>query len=339
MVFLYGMPVLMNNSDRVSVLPLVYVLVGSFFVSHILGFVRGKGVRGVVDIFISGLNAFLLYIWVFVVAPKEWQSIIFTAWAIVFAFGAFTVTRVLRDRTPYYLYACISAALIAVATIIQFEGPMLAFVFTIEISAAVFASYKIHKDLMLSSRIGLFFAVPFILGFGVVASSLWNTGLLHTPFFTLLGLATMPIMLGVYLYRERSSGAIIRPEDVDSFRMNAGGLLAAGVFFALVFVWKTLHAVIKTEYLAVLWSLVIYTIAGLDAYFAGLRKKVKSLVVSGGLLLGFVAARLLLVDIRDMDVAGRFLTFLAIGVLFTGSAFYTRTLNKKASDEVRITVD
>lgn len=68
---------------------------------------------------------------------------------------------------------------------------------------------------------------------------------------------------------------------------------------------------------AVMIALAIYTIAGIGAYFSGRR-------VYGGLLLGFVIARLLLVDVWRMELTGRIITFFLVGALLMSTAFLSR---------------
>ena len=50
-------------------------------------------------------------------------------------------------------------------------------------------------------------------------------------------------------------------------------------------------------------------------------KEHKEVTLSGGILLGFVVLRLLLVDVWAMDLVGRIITFVVIGVLLISTAF------------------
>jgi uncharacterized membrane protein len=68
-------------------------------------------------------------------------------------------------------------------------------------------------------------------------------------------------------------------------------------------------------------ALVVYTLIGIITYFNGRARGSKGLVTYGGILLGLVVARLLFVDVWNMELTGRIITFFLIGALLIGTAF------------------
>ncbi len=76
--------------------------------------------------------------------------------------------------------------------------------------------------------------------------------------------------------------------------------------------------------MAVMASLIIYTIVGLIAYFAGLNGNDLARRTYGIVLLSFVVVRLIFIDVWGMELFGRVVTFLAIGVLLMSTAFVTK---------------
>jgi uncharacterized membrane protein len=71
-------------------------------------------------------------------------------------------------------------------------------------------------------------------------------------------------------------------------------------------------------------SLIVYTIAGVCVYVVGLRRGVRELKAAAGLIVGFVVGHLLLVEVWDMALSGRIITFFSIGALLMSTAFIER---------------
>jgi uncharacterized membrane protein len=71
-------------------------------------------------------------------------------------------------------------------------------------------------------------------------------------------------------------------------------------------------------------ALLVYTIVGLITYFFGRVHGKKELGLYGGTLLGCVIARLLLVDVWNMPLANRVVTFFVVGILLMSTAFFSR---------------
>jgi hypothetical protein len=54
----------------------------------------------------------------------------------------------------------------------------------------------------------------------------------------------------------------------------------------------------------------------------------------GGLLIGFVILRLLLVDIWDMEIGGRVIVFILVGILLMSTAFISRRIVSGFTEKV-----
>jgi hypothetical protein len=76
--------------------------------------------------------------------------------------------------------------------------------------------------------------------------------------------------------------------------------------------------------MATMLALIIFTIAGLISYFNGLSINDLARRTYGMVLIGFVVIRLLFIDVWNMELFGRVLTFLTIGVLLMCTAFVTK---------------
>ena len=80
-------------------------------------------------------------------------------------------------------------------------------------------------------------------------------------------------------------------------------------------------------------SLVIYTLIGLIAYFFGMKHGWRTLRFYGGILLGFVVGRMILIEVWNMELTGRIITFFIIGTLLVSTAFLGR--KKEVPKEVK----
>ena len=104
-------------------------------------------------------------------------------------------------------------------------------------------------------------------------------------------------------------------------------LLIVSSLFIIGYLWSLSHSILQGEK-AVTLALFVYTLLGLFLYQYGRRLGKSDFKYAGQLLLGFVVLRLSLVDVWEMELLWRIVTFLGIGVLFIGTAL----LEKPAKD-------
>jgi uncharacterized membrane protein len=79
---------------------------------------------------------------------------------------------------------------------------------------------------------------------------------------------------------------------------------------------------------------VVYTIVGIISYIYGFSNQKRVLKIYGGLIVGFVVLRLLLIDIWKMELTGRIITFFLIGALLISTAFLTNRKKEQKSYNV-----
>jgi Zn-dependent protease with chaperone function len=105
--------------------------------------------------------------------------------------------------------------------------------------------------------------------------------------------------------------------------------LVTGSVFGYVLLWLFLHQALE-EGTATMIALALYTVAGIAAYLSGREYASKGLRVYGGVLLGFVVGHLLLVDVWQMELFFRIITFFVIGALLMATAFVGRKRKESA---------
>lgn len=322
-VFLETLPFIERSEDSTIVLLWVFLFVAIFFVANIVSIIRVAGTALSKPHLLTAFGtAIFLILWVFGVAPEEWQSLLFVAWMLVFSFGSYIVYMTTRERIPFYVYGGTSVALLAAATTAELSGAVLTIVYVFEVAVLVIIAEAINLEQRVVNTLSILFAVPMALSLQNIGAQSWSTGILHEDFFVVLLCGLVLALVGLFVY-EKSN----REETFsESGKMCGSTLIIFGILYGLTLIWLTLHALLSED-IATMCSLVIYTILGLAILFKGRARDNKELTVAGWALLALVVVRLLLVDVWAMDLFGRIITFLSIGVLLVSTAFMGRGKN------------
>lgn len=324
----YSVPHLLSPSsfplvDIQILLLFAYAFATLFFLTNTASILKSKGKKIVSDLVVAAGNGLFLLVWIMTAAQDEWKSLIIATWMVVFAVGAFLIFRITHRREPFYVYAGIGIAMLAVATSAELKGATLTIAYTIESGIIALITYVVLRDIKIAERISLLLIGSVILSIGSITSRAWLTSIIHKDFFVLLVLSLTMLGLGAFFLRR-----VKEINDKEPQQLNAT-LLIVGSAYAYLLLWLSLHAGLLNDNTAVMISLVIYTIIGLIAYFYSLANKKRGLYLYGSALVGFVVGRLLLVDVWKMELAGRIVTFFLIGALLVSTAFLKRKKHEK----------
>lgn len=266
----------------------------------------------------SGIGVFLLT-WVLTAAPDDWKNSLLTLWMIVFVIGAYFVYKLSARREPVYVYAGVGVALLGAATAVELSGASLVIAYTIEAVVITLIAYLLTLNVRSTERVSLLLLIPMALSMKSMGATVWKYQAFNEHFFVLLLLALILLALGLF-FMEWARVKEQRPASE-----TAVFALIAGSVYADILLWLWTHAAFTNQDMAVTISLVCYTLTGLLAYVIGKTHAKKGLFIYGGVVLGLVVLRLLIVDIWQMDLMGRIITFFAIGILLMSTAFYGRT--------------
>ena len=319
LVFAYSVAHLLpyNGADQDTVLLFIYAFSAIFFITNTLGILKNKsGIEA--DLGTAAANGLYLLIWIMMAVSAEWQSLIISAWMVVFAGGAFVTFRITGRLEPFYTYAGIGIAMLAAATSAELEGATLTIAYTIEAAAIVFVVWAILKNAVSAEKMSLLLIAPAILSLQNMAAPEWQKGIIHEHFFVLLILGLTLFVIGAFFWQVRKQLQITEKPEFNS------SLMVGGTVYGYILLWLSLHALLKNDDTAVMLSLLCYTIIGLATYIYGRVNSHPVLSVYGGILLGFVVGRLLLVDVWQMELSGRIVTFFIIGTLLILTAFIGR---------------
>jgi len=317
-VFFETSPYLVTyGTEKTLVLLWIFLFVAIFFIANMISIVRVKGEVLSKWHLLTALGTVLfLVLWVFGVAPEEMQSLLFVFWMLVFSFGTYIVYHATANRIPFYVYGGASLTLLGSATAAELEGPVLVIAFTLEIAAIVFLARFFALEDKVVKLLSLLFALPVLLSLESMVSSSWNRGILHGDFFVL-------VIVGLALF---ITGLFIVESNRIQGKMQAGvgvTLLVAGSLYGLLLIWLVLHSLLKGD-TATMVALMIYTVIGVLMYMMGRVHNNEGLRIGGGFLIGCVIVRLLMVEVWNMGIVGRIITFSAIGVMLISTAFMHR---------------
>lgn len=324
LVTFYSLPYFspFDSSEEVATLLLfAYAFAALFFLTTTVAIVRMKDSVVIPNLVTAAGNGLLLLLWIITAAEREWQSGIMMGWMGVFVIGAFLTFRITKRRMPFYVYSGVGIAMLGAATSVELSGSALTIAYTIESAIVAIIAYAFLRDIKIAERTSLLLVVPTILSFESITSTAWNFSIFHEDFFVVLALGLTLFGLGLFFHQCREKTLSAEPRTLSTLLLIIGSIY----FYALL--WLSLGVGVANKNTAVMISLVIYTIIGLISYFYGLSKEKNGLRLYGGALVGLVVGRLFLVDIWEMALTGRIITFFLIGALLVSTAF----LGKKKS--------
>ncbi len=202
------------------------------------------------------------------------------------------------------------------ATIYQFDGVVLNLALSFEILALIFVTKKLLKKDSWAEYLAFLFVIPGIWAFGsfnslYYSSTIFNTYLLDIFGFVLILAATLAVLKPT-----------LKSKPVTDVIVPALYVAFIGYLYGLI--WVVNAVIFKYASTGKSVSLVIFTILGLGAYFSAIRLKTNYLKYTGIFTLAFVVIRLLLVEVWDMTLVARVITFLLIGLMMVGTSFYEK---------------
>jgi uncharacterized membrane protein len=327
----YSFPHLVSfiRSDKTILLLFVYAFSTLFFLTSIMGILRSRDKKITADVLTAMGNGIFLLAWVSVAAQDEWKSLIMAAWTLVFLIGAFLVFKVTQRKEPFYIYAGVGLAMLAAATAMELEGASLTIAYTVESALVPLIAWVVLRNIKIAERLSLLLVGPVALSFSSINSFSWKTdGFLNKDFFVLFNLGLILMALGLIFWLQGGERKDKESEKFGSILMMAGSV------YGYVLLWLSLPAAHVSPSSSVMICLAVYTVIGLIAYFYGLANEKNGLRLYGGILVGFVVARLLIIDVWKMEMSGRIITFFVIGAMLVSTAFLGRRNKNKplASD-------
>lgn len=326
----YSAPYILGSvSDKEVVALFTFIFVSMYYIANLISLVRRReegSVHFVTHAVTALFTAIFLVTWINAVIPAEWQSLLYVMWAMVFVVGTYVVYLHTANVQAFYIYGSVSIGLIGAATAAELSGPVLTIAYIIEMFALIIAVGMMTRWTHLVLKVSMLNFIPIMLSIESLGSSAWRNGIAHADFVVI---ALMTLSLGVI-------GAYIRqlPVEAEDEKGKTVVLtsytMAIGVY-ATSLVWLCTHAIMPND-LATLISLVVYTIVGVSLIVLSQVQNSKGLNITGWVFVLGVVGRLLLIDVWEMSLEGRIITFVIIGALLISTAFIKK-LQKPTSTE------
>ena len=324
LMLLYSLPFLegsISAVDQQTALWFACVFAALFFVTNTMSIIKiqsDEARKG--HIFTAVFTGLYLFLWISLVVAPTLQSLAYVFWMLVFSVGSFAVYTKTVNRTPFFIYGAVTTGLLFAATAAELSGPILTLAFTAEITIILLLAQRTIAQ-HLSEKMLWLFTLPVVLSLGSFVSSTWNTGFLHGDFVTLVAVGTALGIVGV-AYKQTK-------QATEEKSYWAETLIGIAFLYLLCTIWLVLHAVFLAD-VATTLSLIIYTVIGLSFFIVGKSTDNRFWQICGGVVLGGVVLRLLLIDVWQMDLVGRIITFFVVGTLLLSTAFIKK--GAKAAD-------
>lgn len=316
MVFLYSLPFLDYSSavgtDDTIALLFSFIFAGIFFVTNTISIIKVQtpAARKGQIITALGTGIYLVF-WIQLMVLPQMQSIAYVFWMLIFSVGTFLVYTRTTSQAPFFIYAAVTLGLLFAATAAELSGPVLTLAYTAQVTALLLVA-RLYLPNVLSEKLVWLFALPVVLSLPSFVSASWSIGFLHDDFVTLVLVSVGLGIVGLVYKQTR-----VIEEEANHF---AEILLGLSAFYVLSLIWLITHSVLTPD-VATTLSLIIYTLLGLVLLVIGRLQSSRFWQLCGGVILGGVVLRLLLIDVWQMDLVGKIITFLVVGGLLISTAF------------------
>ena len=288
-----------------------------FFASSTARILKNKQIEAT-DIVTSAGNALLLLFWINESVPTEWKSLTTAAAMLAFFVGAFVLFQKAALKTGLYIYGAIAFVYLVVATRFEVnaDNTLFMLLYTVEALIVSSAAFALIKEPRVIKNCSLLFIPSIIASFVSMGSSKWVLSIFHVDSLLLLLTIAISLGIGIYSYKKNL--------DTDL------PFYIVGVAFSVALVWLCADTLIFNSSMEVMIPLTIYTLTGVGLNLGGSANKNTVTKTTGAILIGAVILRLLAIDVWEMDITGKIITFFVIGSLLISTAFLSKKMEKTA---------
>lgn len=320
-VFLYSIILFFPGStlipSKYSVLAINYIISLIYLLVSISALVKRSENPGNEDLYLTVLNTGMILGITVGLVPPVYQSMFISLWMLVYGATGYYIFVATNKEKLMYIHALFSVLFLGVATSIELSGQTLTIALAIEAAIVTLASYLITKKYENARRLSLLTVIPFLLSIPSFLSTKWNYGIFHSDMVVLAIIALILFVIAQFLSTAKKSESGAGDIDIEVAYYIASSVYVFGI------IWLSAHYLFSKD-TAAFFSIFIYTVVGLYCHFSGIVRQKKVLKNYGIAVLACVVLRLLFVEIWDMDIVLRVITFLVIGVMFIGTAFMSK---------------
>lgn len=319
-VGVYSVPLLVSleMGDKDMGLLFAFIFTGLFFASSLVAMYRARD-AALTDLYTALGSGLFLLVWVLMAAPMEWQTVLLLTWAIVFAAGAYLVFTKTAREEHFYVYGAVAALYVAVGTALELDGALLTIVALGESATLIVLGYQITHQEKRIPFLALPLTIPMLLSMESIVSRAWQDGVAHADGAVLALMILVLASLAMFFESIRSKSS----DHQLVVTLRNGAWVLAGAY-ALVFTWLAAHALFLGD-TGTMLCLLVYALVGSGFYIGSKQHGESWQRLTAMALFAIVVGRLLLVDVWDMALSGRVITFLGIGILLMVVAWLERS--------------
>ncbi|MBP7768675.1 DUF2339 domain-containing protein [Candidatus Woesebacteria bacterium] len=309
---------LITEADK----PLMIVIVSAFVIMFYgVGYISGLKSKQatLADIFVKTLSVLIFIGWVHVLIAPEWRSLVMVLASILTAVAAWVLQTQSINKWLVVLHGSIALVYLTVAASYSLEGVTVLLAYIALTTVAAWLSGHITRNF----TVGQFFGAPYLYIFLLAMTQLNSYRILWSEISVFGVLALVVSALGWYWYEHRDEAEY----DPPSKELTTT-YLYTGLFLTVYLVWISLEKALMSAEIAHGVSLVIYTVSGVFLYGYGVLHRYLKIQFAGGVLVGLVIARLLLVEIWSMELTTRIIVFTLVGLLLMAVAFLRPSVEK-----------
>jgi len=292
---------------KVLTLLISLLLFGSNLIIHLRSRLSTEKIKEILSL---AVTTFVTIYWINSLVSDDAKSLVASFIAACLFAAAYTMFEIRHSRLLIFEYTLLALIMLAAAANFALEGPVLQTAFICLVAAAAFLAQTILHNPRTGQALALLL-IPFaVLNISVVNSHsrylITNTD----PYLLLSLISGITIYLGLYWYKRH------RNLDNSSVSNISAAYSIGGYFLALFTFWKFLEFFLPANIdIAHGISLVTFTLLGLAGYFWGRNTNHTKTHFTSLAVLVVVIARLLLVEVWDMNLVERVIVFLLIGGL------------------------
>lgn len=308
-----------------------FLFVALYYVANIVSLIRrrAEGTHHMaIHAAVAGGTALFLFAWVQIGVDSQWHSLLYVAWSMVFVLGAYVVYTFTANYAAFYVYGGTSVALLALATAAELDGAALVIAYTLELTAVLVALRQLLPIRSVLARSSILFAVPIILSIEYIEYRSWDT-VFGLEFATIALLAAATGLVAWLL----QTLSVAEPEgDHEEHDINIMNIcfIVLSMSYAALIVWNVSHLLFVGIGTAV--ALVLYALVGVVLVVTGQAMDRGVQKVVGACFIGFVVARLLLIEVWNMPIELRIIAFVVIGILLVSTAFIGKKVINQHDD-------
>jgi uncharacterized membrane protein len=324
--FFYSAPYIIfefNNWANPSALTLTlaFSTIAIIIAQNLYNLSKANESKTTVNSISSVLGTITLIGWSMKIGSDLTPGFVLAAWALILALISRILYLKTENKKAFFTTWALSTTLGILSLNILLNIPEITLGLLGVAIINIVIAQRTSPNSKLSAYISFIMALPCLSALKSITSQSWALSPINMDGLVLLLVSISLLTMGLW-FKKLNNKDFTEEKKITSYLE-----LILGSIFSFCLIWLvSTNSLDKSISIAL--SLSIYTVVGLICYYAGLKKPSTVLRKYGLILLGLIIARLFIIDLWNMEIAGRITTFFAVGILLISTAFLSKTKNK-----------